>query len=346
MNNPDFTENEEKILNAVQAPLPFVRRPFLVLEKELHIPEADVIRTVSELKDSGIIRNISGIFSGQKLGYRLSLVAAKVDDRNLERAAKVINSHPGVSHNYLRSHEYNVWFTLAEESEDDLQRSVRIIGEKAGAGDVLLMRNEKLIKIGVRFSIGGKGSGSAAGTGKPSGHGKDSMKAEPLTEEEKAAVILLQKDMPLTERPFRDLAEGSSMDEDTLIETAAGLEERGILRRYAGVLRHRKAGFGSNAMTAWKLPEGCSESVISPFEQEQAVTHLYLRTVWPGKWEYPLFAMIHGRSEDELTSIINGLARKSGLEDRLVLNSLKEFKKQRVMYFSPEFKKWKEQNYD
>lgn len=337
-----FSPEQEAVLNAIQSPLPFVRLPFLVLEKEIGIPEGDIIRITQELKDEGVIRSIAGIFNGSALGYKLSLVAFSVEERDIERSAAKINAHPGVSHNYLRDHKFNIWFTIAETSDEDLQRSVNALAKASNAAEHLLLKNERMIKIGFRLNFGS--SGKAAPVDKRRGDNSQ------LTDVEKETVLLLQKDMPVVPRPFKELAAGSNLSEDELIENAAALEEKGVLRRYAGVLRHQKAGYNSNAMTAWKLnaaaDEEETEAAIKYFAEEPAVTHLYLRTVYPGRWEYPLFAMIHGRSDEELNGIINGLEEKSGLRDKLVLRSLKEFKKQRVIYFSPEFNKWKEQNYD
>lgn len=343
-----FTLKQEQILNAIQAPLPFAGRPFLVLEKELGIPEQEIIENINTLKQSGVIRNIAGIFNGERLGYKLSLVTFKVPENNIEKAAALINSHPGVSHNYLRDHEYNIWFTIAEENAELLRRSVEVLARKGGASSSLIMENEKLLKIGVNLFIGNSDDSSA----KPAvshlrAAESKKLEVEPLEEHEKVAIRLLQKDMPLVIRPFKELCEESELLEDDFIEIAAGLEEKGIMRRYAAVLRHQKAGYTSNAMTAWKFNTGeYDDKAASVFANESAVTHLYIRTLYPGQWEYPLFAMIHAKSDEELEGLIETLANDSGLSDRLVLRSLKEFKKKRVIYFSSDFEKWEADNYD
>ena len=96
-------------------------------------------------------------------------------------------------------------------------------------------------------------------------------------------------------------------------------------------------------MTAWKTGD---ENSIEPFSQSINVSHLYLRTIYPGRWEYPLFAMVHARSKDELSAVLDDLSQKSGITDYISLPSLKEFKKKRVTYFSENFKEWKRLNYD
>jgi len=110
------------------------------------------------------------------------------------------------------------------------------------------------------------------------------------------------------------------------------------MRRYAAVLKHRSAGYTANAMTAWKAED---RTDLNIFMKEKAISHLYFRTLYPGRWEHPLFAMVHAKSDDELKNLIDGLSEKSGIKDYLVLYSLKEYKKKRVRYFSEEFKEWK-----
>jgi len=335
-----FTPLQGKVLDALQSPLPFVRRPFLVLEKELGIPEGDIINIAGELKKDGVIRNIAGIFDGERLGYSLSLVAFQLSNENVERAAALVNAHPGVSHNYLRDHKYNLWFTIAENSAKNLKRSIDVLALNSGALSHLIMKNERLIKIGFRLNMAASPSPQPAAALR-------SGEQRALTQREKTAVWLLQKDMPLCERPFKELSVETDFSEDELIETAASLEENGVMRRYSAVLRHQKAGYNFNAMTAWKFTKNSSDDkAIKPFAESPSVTHLYVRTVHPGEWEYPLFAMIHAKSENELNEIIDDLSKQSGLYDKLVLHSLKEFKKQKVIYFSPDFQKWKEENYD
>jgi hypothetical protein len=96
-------------------------------------------------------------------------------------------------------------------------------------------------------------------------------------------------------------------------------------------------------MTAWKIDEKFDEDI---FKSCPDISHLYYRTTYPGRWEYPLFAMIHARTREELFSVIADLSHRSGIRDYLVLESLKEFKKSRVKYFSQDFINWKRINYD
>ncbi len=294
----------------------------------------DVMKIVTKYKNGGIIRNIAGIFSDEKMGYDISLVAFCVPDEKVAHAAEIINAHPGVSHNYLRDHRYNIWFTLAVPPSTSLQKEAARMADQAGAEDHLLLRNERMMKLGVKLAVGGGNisSESKSHNGDPGKKG-----ARKLTEREKEAVRLLQHDLPVGPRPFARLTEDNhtDMEEDELLDLASGLREDGIMRGFRAVLRHRDAGYTANAMTAWKLDTGTQlADVQEVFGREPSISHLYLRTVYPGRWEYPLFAMIHARSEDELTAIIRGLEEESGLHHYQVLRSLREFKKERVKYFN------------
>jgi DNA-binding Lrp family transcriptional regulator len=339
---PEFSSDEAKILNLIQREFPLTERPFDAIGAMIGISGEEVLRTLADLKERSVVRNISGIFSGENLGYHLSLVALRVPSDRVDAAAAVINSHPGVSHNYLREHAFNLWFTLAEEDEEALQKSARVIQEKCGADDFLMLRNEKLLKIGFMLPIGDDDSSAVGSVPRP---------VPPkgiLNRDDHQAVLLLQSDLPLAKRPFDVLGEKDDLlSGDMLIETGRRLLASGIMRRYAAVLRHAQAGFTHNAMTAWKIDQDYSfPERIRPFMEERAVTHLYLRTLYPGRWEHPLFAMVHARSAEELEGLLKSLMLRSGLNDRLVLRSLYEYKKKKVSYFCPAFKKWKRLNYD
>lgn len=338
----EFTEKEALVLNKVQKGIPAVSDPFLAIAEEIGITEDEVLEIISRLKENKIIRNISGIFEGKKLGYFLSLVAFEVPPEKADAAAGIISSHPGVSHNYLRNHRYNIWFTLAEESEDEFYDTVSILVSKTGAADHLVLKNENLLKIGVFLNIGeSEDPGDAAF---PYGEEflPDSVELDDTARE---AVFLLQKDLPIERSPFKKIAESGKYihGEKQLLSYLVVFLNSGIMRRYAAVLKHRSAGYTSNSMTAWKADDSTD---LQLFINEKAISHLYFRTVYPGRWEHPLFAMVHAKSDDELNEVLSRLSEKSGIKDYLALSSLKEFKKKRVSYFSEEFKEWKRLNHD
>ncbi|MBN2160298.1 MAG: Lrp/AsnC family transcriptional regulator [Spirochaetes bacterium] len=335
----NFTVTVTAVLNRIQKDFPLAVDPFEIIADELSMKAGDLLEIVRALKEKRVIRNISGIFNGQSLGYVSSLIAFRIDDAEIERAASAINAHPGVSHNYLRDHTFNIWFTLAAGSGAKLEKTVSLLAEQSKASDYIILKNERLLKIGLMLGVGEE---SRVSFTEDVGVVTPSAPTE-LSAEEKEAVRLLQRDLPITRDPFSALISESdgSMTVNSLLETAGRFRRGGVMRRYSAVIRHREAGFMANAMTVWKpAPEADIESISGLFRAEPRISHLYMRTVIPGKWEYPLFAMVHARNDAELTGIIEDLSVKSGIRDYLSLRSVREFKKERIRYFTDKFEEW------
>ncbi len=333
----EFTEIESKVLNRVQKNLTLDKRPYKLIADELELTESEVLSVVKKYREEELIRNTSAIYNGESLGYDSALVALKVDSDKIKGAAEFINTHPGISHNYLRKHSYNIWFTLAVLPNTSLEKTVDVIAKKVGADDSIVLRNEKMLKIGLMLNVGNSKSSSIK---------KRKVKvaeAREFSKSEIEVIRLLQIDLPLVEEPFDEIikSEDSSLKVEELIEIGNRFIEEGVIRRYSSVLRHRKAGYKVNGMSVWNIKGGLDLPKIEEiFKDEKAISHLYLRTIYPGRWEYPLFAMIHAHSEEELKKIVDNLSEKSGLKDFDVLTTLDEFKKERVKYYSKEFDSW------
>jgi DNA-binding Lrp family transcriptional regulator len=340
-----FTDKEGAFLARIQADIPITERPYGVLADELGINENDAVAMASDLRDRGIIRNISAIFNTASLGYRTALAAVEVDPSMVETAAEIINGYPGVSHNYLREHRYNLWFTVAVRGDDTVERIAGRLAEKCKARDLLIFRNEKLYKLGVRLRVNDDAADSSAAEVTAAAYitGESIPGPGDLSGIEREAVVLLQKDLPACVEPFKQIISdaGSPLSIDQLIETGRSLKNRGVMRRYSAVLKHRRAGFSANPMTVWRASDEEIEKAARIFRDEPAVSHLYRRTLHPGKWDYPLFAMLHAKSVDSAEEIIGRLSRLSGIKDYLALYSTREFKKKRVTYFSRDIDDWK-----
>ena len=338
----DFSPMERAVIDRIQRDITLSPRPFADLAGEMGIPEEELISVVRSLKERRVVRIIAAIFNASRLGYASSLVAFACDERDVERAAELVNSHPGVSHNYLRDHRYNMWFTISAEPGVSLDRTVEALASQSKARDYLIFRTERLIKIGFRLAmeeVEDEEEDIQEAAAPVGGHRESAA----LTEDEKLAVILLQHDLPLERRPLRAIIEpaGARVSEEWLASAGEELKKRGVMRRYAAVLRHQNAGYTANAMTAWKfLNEEQERRSIPVFRSNAHISHLYMRTLHPGRWEYPLFAMIHARGEERLAEIIKGIEEKTGVREYIVLRSIREFKKHRPRYFSPEFAAW------
>lgn len=325
---------EGELLNLLQNDFPLVRRPFAEIGKRFGRSEGEILSHIEDLKRRKIIRQISAIFDTRALGYKSSLVAAKIDEDRLSEAAQIINEHPGVSHNYARNHAFNLWFTLAISPEGaSLETTVARLGELAGARSIRLLPTIKLFKIGMTLDMTGKESRTARREAPPNRAPK-----RPLDDLDRKAVLALQDDLPLVPEPFAAVAP-DGLGAEALLERARDLKENGYLRRFAAVLYHRKAGFKHNGMGVWKVPEERIDEVGAVMASFRAVSHCYRRPTYPD-WPYSLFTMVHGRTKEECEEILDAVAEATGVSERAVLYSTVEFKKTRVRYFTGEEAAW------
>ena len=326
------------LINRLQSHIPLVGRPFLAIGNELRLPEDEVVERTQALIDARIIREIGAIFDGRALGYDSCLVAAKYAPDDLETAARVISTHPGVSHNYQRAHDFNLWYTLAVPPHRPLANEVDLLHRLTRAESTRPLPAVRMFKLGVKLDMdetpADTRSGepvSVAGTAGP----------QAPVEDEIAAVRAFQEPFAISARPFEaPAALHGFASAEALLAVGEKLLRRGALRRFSAVLRHREAGFGANGMAVWKAsPEECS--VAGPIMASFAkVSHCYQRPVYED-WPYSLFTMIHGRTSEEVDDCISALRRETGLREYQVLYSSVEYKKARVRYFGNDWDMWR-----
>ena len=160
----------------------------------------------------------------------------------------------------------------------------------------------------------------------------NSVEKEMITEKDRKIIRLIQGDIPLDARPFAIMAQQAGMEEEEFINGIKDLRKRGILRRFGATLRHQEAGFRSNAMVAWIVPEEKVEQTGMILSKFREVTHCYNR-IPREDWLYNLYTMIHGSSREECRRIAEKMSRDSGIRDYSLLFSEKEFKKTSMEYF-------------
>ena len=149
---------DKKILNTIQTNFPTVSRPYKVLAQspelsELNLSEDELIERISRLKEDGLIRRIGGNFSPDKLGYHSTLCAAKVPEDKIELFKKTVNAYPGVTHNYMRDHSFNVWFTFIAPSVEIIEANLEQIRTDTGVEMVLNLPATRVFKISANFKL-------------------------------------------------------------------------------------------------------------------------------------------------------------------------------------------------
>jgi DNA-binding Lrp family transcriptional regulator len=146
-------KTDQNILNYIQDKFPVVPRPFLFLGQKFGISEEEVFTRIKNLKRKKIIRRIGANFDSRKLGFAGSLIAMKVPADRIDETVKIINSYTGITHNYLRDGEYNIWFTLQTESEKKRNEILREIKKRTQIKDLLNLPSKKIFKIRAMFDV-------------------------------------------------------------------------------------------------------------------------------------------------------------------------------------------------
>ena len=335
-------ETDKRLLNLMQGSFPLAPRPYALVAGVAGLAEEEVMRRVQRLLDERIIRQVTPIFDTRVLGYESMLVAAKVDADNPHRAARIINSHPGVSHNYLRNHDFNLWFTIATEPDSKLglQGTLAKLAELTGAESVRQLPTLKLFKIRMDLEME-KGTRDLAAAGVA----QDPMEPEAieLSELDYAVIGALQGDMPVVSEPYAPAAEQVGISQEELLAHLETMKERKALRRVAAILFHRRAGFSANGMGVWNVPEERIMEIAPLMASFRGISHCYQRPTYED-WHYSVFTMAHGRSKEECDAILDSIAEETGVEDRRTLYSSTEFKKIRLLYFTDEHKRWESEN--
>jgi siroheme decarboxylase len=338
-------ETDKRLMNLLQSRFPLRRRPFDRIASEAELDASEVMERTRRLLDGRIIREITPIFDTRALGYSSMLVAARVDSDNPHRAAQIINSHPGVSHNYLRTHEFNLWFTIATppDSRLGLEGTLSALKEETGADSIRQLPTLILFKINMNLEMEG-GTEELASRVAEAVPPRE-LEAQPYDETDVAVIRALQGPMDVVERPYDDAAGEVGMAVEAFLEHLRGMVARRLLRRVAAILYHRRAGFSANGMGVWRVPEERIAEVGSRMAAVRGVSHCYQRPTYED-WPYSVFTMAHGRSKEECDAILDGIADEHDLHggDRAVLYSSTEFKKVRLHYFTDDYARWEDEH--
>jgi DNA-binding Lrp family transcriptional regulator len=332
---------DKRLLNLMQGSFVLDRRPYAHVAALAGLTEDEVMARLQRLLDKRIIREITPIFDTRALGYRSMLVAAKVDGEHPHRAAKIINSHPGVTHNYLRNHDFNLWFTIAVEpgSRLGIDGTLDVLAAETGAQSIRQLPTLKLFKIRMDLEMEqGTDALAAAGEAVP----PRELDPIELSEADIATIRATQGPMPVIPEPYAPAAERLGTSQEEVLRRLEALREREGLRRVAAILYHRRAGFSANGMGVWKVPEDEVLETGKRMAAFRGVSHCYQRPTY-ADWPYSVFTMAHGRSKEECDAILDSIAAATGITERATLYSSTEFKKVRMLYFTDDFRRWEEE---
>lgn len=339
---------DRALLNAIQNHFPIAVHPYQILGETVGTTEEDAFKRIQRLRQEGIIRRLGGVFDSRRLGYFSTLCTAKVPEEKIPTLAKLLNGIPGVTHNYIRNHEYNVWFTLIARSKAVAESTLQTIRDVLGVPEIYSLPATRLFKINVNFDFDFDSSDenmsqeqgidpcadSVEDAELQMQKPKDSSPYE-LNSADIALIRILQGNLPDSITPYSVLAENLHWQDDEVIFIAKRLVEADVVRRFGAVLRHQKAGFLANAMGVWQVdPEQAAEvgEIMARFKE---VSHCYQRPTLPD-WPYSLFTMIHGRTAQDCEDVMKRISLATGVNTYSMLFSTTELKKSSMQYFMEE----------
>ncbi|MBU0685733.1 MAG: hypothetical protein ABIE25_04540 [Thermoplasmatota archaeon] len=299
---------DSRLLNELWLRFPLVERPFEELGRRLGLREDEVLSRTNDLIRKGIVRRIGYMVGEHALRNRVStLVGMKVDPNDIERAAGIVGEHRRVTHSYLRDHEFNMWFTLSAPERTSLNSELRSIISDSRPNDWIELPAVKFYKL--RAPSGALDTGG----------GQDS--AEP------PILKAVEDGIEIVPRPFDAAARRAGTEEATMIGKLKAMLSDGTLRSFGAVVHHGALGLVVNAMVAWDVGEEKVDSIGHAFAEMPMISHCYERARDPEKWKHNLFTMVHVRSEEELESFLAKGDELTSGADRVVLRTVKEFKK-------------------
>ena len=326
----------------MQGSFPIAPRPYQHVATEAGITEDEVIARVKRLLDERIIRQVTPIFDTRALGYSSMLVAAKVDPENPWRAANIINEHPGVSHNYLRNHEFNIWFTIATEPDSPLglEGTLDTLAELAGAESIRQLPTLKLFKIRMDLEMEGgtDALAKAAEAVEPA-----ETEPQPYDDIDIAVIRALQGDMPVIPEPYAPAAEQIGHVPGALARppprdagAPAAAPRRGDPVPPPRRLQRQRDG----RLEGPRRADPGDRPRMAAF---RGICHCYQRPTY-ADWPYSVFTMAHGRSKEECDAILDSIAEETGINERATLYSSTEFKKIRLLYFTDDYRAWEREH--
>ncbi|MCK6389492.1 MAG: Lrp/AsnC family transcriptional regulator [Azonexus sp.] len=315
------------LLDAFQRDFPLTSRPYAELAQRLGSEESVVMARLEAMRADGRISRIGAVLPPGRFGVS-TLVAMAIPAERLDEAAAIINTFPGVNHNYERTHHFNLWFVLTAGTQQALVRTLACI-EQAVETTALALPLEKAYHIDLGFSLDNRGDQP-----RRSGPPPAFAPLRPMQASERYLLRALQNGLTICERPYAELAAACGLDEATVIERLTAWVADGSIKRLGVIVRHRELGFDANAMLVHDIADDRVDDIAQALAGESAVTLCYRRPRRGARWPFNLFCMIHGQCRTAVLGEIAALRHRHGLADvpHSVLFSERCFKQMGARY--------------
>lgn len=313
-----------ELLMALQDDFPLGERPYGVIAERVGSDEGTVFGRMERFVREGMVRRLGPRYDHRRLGLSSTLVAAEVGASRLEAVAGVVCQRSEVTHCYERAGgKYNLWFTVTTDSEDGVRKLVEELRGRTGIAAMHSLPAEKVYKLGVRFVPECMRGRTAEGTRGRVGGSEGRVE---LSEVDWRIVGATRRGLPTVKEPYGEVARGLGLTTGELIERLEAMCASGVIRTMGVVLDGRRLGYRGNALVAWGVTEEECDRVGGIFSEFDEVSHGYRR---PGLADFPyrLYTMVHGRDALDREEIVGRMAVRSGVAERVVMETRREFKK-------------------
>ena len=319
----NLTGLQKQLCTLLQQGIPICEKPFTKIANDLDVSTEQVLDNIRQLKEAGIIRRFRAIINHRTLGNASTLVTAHVTEDKLQDVVKAVNALSGVSHNYLREHFYNMWFTLQVQTTDEIKTILTDLQKRFGI-EFHSMPVLRTFKLNVRFNISDNKQNPKNIISKP---GNEKVL---LNEDEKYVLSYLQNEIEITDKPFSFLI-SEKLTIENILEIVQQLFSKGVIRRIAAVIDYMEVGFTSNVLFACEVSQDRIIPIGEELANSQLVSHCYERNNFDG-WPYNLFAMMHAQSMDEIHNELNEFIKKENVTSYQLLPTISELKKEPVYH--------------
>jgi siroheme decarboxylase len=312
---------DKRLCNELQTGLPIAERPFAIIARILKTSEDNVIKHTRALIKLGIIRRLGVSINWRAIGKASTLVAAHIEQDDLKKVIPAINKLQGVSHNYLREHYYNLWFTLRADSQKKLERILEKFSKRFNISFNSLPV-VRVFKLDARFDATSDGKRLLPESRRRKTEDRGQKVISRIDEQ-----ILegLQGGLKIVKRPFNFISNDEFEIYDGLLHIA-GMIRDGIINRLGAMVNHNKLGFTANAMFVCKANKLRAIKIGKKLAALGIVSHCYQRKTFAG-WPYNIFAMMHGSNMGDIQKAVERFVKKEGIKSFAILPTAEKLKK-------------------
>jgi DNA-binding Lrp family transcriptional regulator len=299
-----LTDLERDFINHFQGNFPLQERPFKSIASQLNCSEDELIETVSNLKTQKLLTRFGPLYDAARLGGGLTLAALSVPEDRYKIVTEMVNTYPEVAHNYRRDHQLNMWFVLATETPQEIDRILHSI-EQCTKLKVYNFPKQREFYIGLWLHLSGDGKHTTIPVPNQidlttESQANNARLDAKFDDTDRKLINVTQKGFSIERSPYQKIANDIGLNQDEVIHRLQHMLSCGIIRRIGAVPNHYKLGLTANGMTVWDVDENKIIELGNKIGQLNFVSHCYQRPRHLPLWRYNLFAMVHGANKDEV----------------------------------------------